>query len=60
MSLPDIETFIGHKVPVEAIPPDMLAEVTRPGARHREAGEGQGRPHSHRHHRSRRQRRTAR
>ena len=60
MSLPDIETFIGHKVPVEAIPPDMLAEVTRPGARHREASEPHGRPHSHRHHRSRRQRRTAR
>jgi len=60
MSLPDIENFIGHKVPVEAIPTDMLAEVIRPGARHREAGESHGRPHSHRHHRSRRQRRTAR
>ncbi|HKE45689.1 MAG TPA: DEAD/DEAH box helicase [Steroidobacteraceae bacterium] len=61
MSLPDIERYIGHKVPVEAIAPEMLAEVTRPGARrHHSNDEGGGRPHSHRHHRSRRQRRTTR
>jgi ATP-dependent RNA helicase RhlB len=59
MSLPDIERYIGHKVPVEAIVPDMLAEVLRPGAR-QAAQDDNGRPHSHRHHRSRRQRRTSR
>ena len=61
MSLPDIESYIGHKVPVEAIPTEMLAEVTRPGARRpRSVEEGTLAPHSHRHHRSRRQRRTSR
>jgi ATP-dependent RNA helicase RhlB len=60
MSLPDIESYIGHKVPVEAIAPEMLAEVTRPGARRPRTEEEGGAPHSHRHHRSRRQRRTSR
>ena len=60
ISLPEIETYIGHKVPVEAISPEMLAEVTWPGARRpRPEAEG-GAPHSQRHHRSRRQRRTSR
>jgi ATP-dependent RNA helicase RhlB len=60
MSLPDIERYIGHKVRVEAIDPDLLAEVQKPGARHAPASEGGAHPHSHRHHRSRRQRRTSR
>jgi ATP-dependent RNA helicase RhlB len=59
MSLPDIERYIGHKIPVDAIVPEMLAEVLPPGARRAdEEGDEGGRPR--RHHRSRRQRRGER
>jgi len=56
MSLPEIEDYIGHKIPVETINPEMLVAVE--AVEHRRAsGDGEdGRPH--RHHRSRRQRRS--
>src|SRR5688572_26659612 len=54
-SLPDIEAYIGHKIPVEAINPEMLVAVEAV-ERRRASGDDDGRPH--RHHRSKRQRRT--
>src|SRR6266850_435478 len=30
-SLPDIETYIGHKIPVETITPDLMPEILPPG-----------------------------
>lgn len=56
MSLPDIEEFIGHKIPVETVAPELLAETLPPAARAAASDEGHG--HSRRHHRSRRQRRA--
>lgn len=55
MSLPDIEEYIGHKIPVGAVETDMLVEITRPvmrprrpkGAR-RPGGEGSSQPGKHR------------
>jgi len=55
MSLPDIERYIGHKIPVETISPDMLMPVEPAGERKMDEEEEQHR--SRRHHRSRRQRR---
>jgi ATP-dependent RNA helicase RhlB len=55
MSLPDIERYIGRKIPVETISPELLAPVEPPGERVRDAEDEQHR--SRRHHRSRRQRR---
>ena len=57
VSLPDIEEFIGHKIPVEQINPDQLATILPPGKRSAEE-ESERRAHSHRHHRSKRQRRS--
>lgn len=38
MSLPDIEEFIGHRIPVESVPIDLLAEVQRPPPRPKRKG----------------------
>ncbi len=59
VSLPDIERFIGHKIPVETIRPEQLATALPPGERTAEE-ESERRAHSHRHHRSKRQRRSNR
>jgi ATP-dependent RNA helicase RhlB len=59
VSLPDIEEFIGHKIPVEQINPEQLATALPPGQRSAEE-ESERRAHSHRHHRSKRQRRSSR
>jgi ATP-dependent RNA helicase RhlB len=29
-SLPDIEEYIGHKIPTEAVPPELVVEIKRP------------------------------
>jgi ATP-dependent RNA helicase RhlB len=34
ISLPDIESFIGHKIPVASVRPEMLAELTLPPDAH--------------------------
>ncbi len=52
MSLPDIEQFIGRKIPTETVAPDLLAQVMPPGAPRRDDDESD---HPRRHHRSRRQ-----
>ena len=38
MSLPDIEEYIGHKIPVAQYTPDQLPEIIRPKARPRSSG----------------------
>jgi ATP-dependent RNA helicase RhlB len=60
ISLPDIESFIGHKIPVMSVPPEQLPKLKRapyvahdasgrPPRRPRRAGGGGGqRPHSRR------------
>jgi len=58
VSLPDIESFIGHKIPVETITPEKLVKTLPPGKRTVEE-EGERLSHSHRHHRSKRQRRSS-
>jgi ATP-dependent RNA helicase RhlB len=58
MSLPDIEHFIGRKIPTESISAELLStKVLPPGARKADAEGEEGAP-PHRHHRSRRQGRT--
>jgi ATP-dependent RNA helicase RhlB len=57
VSLPEIEEFIGHKIPVEQITPEQLATTLPPRKRTAEE-EGERRAQSHRHHRSKRQRRS--
>jgi ATP-dependent RNA helicase RhlB len=55
VSLPDIERFIGHKIPVETIRPEMLPEIRPPGRGplerlhrpHRAGGRGGGGRHRH-------------
>jgi ATP-dependent RNA helicase RhlB len=59
VSLPEIEEFIGHKIPVEQIKPEQLAAALPPGKRSAEE-ESERRAHSQRHHRSKRQRRSNR
>ncbi len=39
-SLPEIEDYIGHKIPIEAVPPELVAEIKRPPPQKR-------RPQSH-------------
>jgi ATP-dependent RNA helicase RhlB len=56
VSLPEIERFIGHKIPVEAITPELLVQTLPPGRR-TAAEESERRARSQRHHRSKRQRR---
>jgi ATP-dependent RNA helicase RhlB len=58
-SLPEIEAFIGHKIPVEQISPEQLATALPPGKRTAEE-ETERRERSQRHHRSKRQRRSNR
>jgi len=55
-SLPDIEEYIGHKIPVESISPEMIVAVEAAEQRRASGGDADGRPH--RHHRSKRQRRS--
>jgi ATP-dependent RNA helicase RhlB len=44
ISLPDIEAYIGRKIPVAPVPQDMLPEIVAPApVRHRHGG--RGRPH---------------
>jgi ATP-dependent RNA helicase RhlB len=57
VSLPEIEDFIGHKIPVEQIKPEQLATILPPGKRTAEE-ESERRARSHRQHRSKRQRRS--
>jgi ATP-dependent RNA helicase RhlB len=59
VSLPEIEDFIGHKIPVEQISPEQLATALPPGKRTAEE-ESERRERSQRHHRSKRQRRSNR
>ncbi len=54
VSLPEIEQFIGRKIPTEPIVPELLADVLPPGPRKVREGEEAG-AQPHRQHRSRRQ-----
>jgi ATP-dependent RNA helicase RhlB len=42
MSLPDIEDFIGHKIPVAKYDPDLLPELTKPKFKPRKPSGGRG------------------
>ena len=44
VSLPDIEDYIGHKIPVANYSPDDLPEITRPKPRQRRSGGPRRRP----------------
>ncbi len=44
MSLPDIEEYIGHKLPVANYNPDDLPEIVRPKPRKRRPSQQRGRP----------------
>jgi len=44
MSLPDIEEFIGHKLPVASYNPDDLPEIIKPKRRPRKPSNQRGRP----------------
>lgn len=48
MYLPDIEEFIGHKIPVSNYDPALLPELKKPAPRPRKSGPGKGRPHGNR------------
>jgi ATP-dependent RNA helicase RhlB len=43
-SLPDIEDYIGRKIPVAAVAPELLAEITVPRLERRRSGFGGGGP----------------
>ena len=58
VSLPDIENFIGHKIPVETITQDHLVKTLPPGKRSAEDEAERQTMHSQRHHRSKHQRRA--
>jgi len=58
VSLPDIENFIGHKIPVETITQDHLVKTLPPGKRSAEDEAERQTMHSQRHHRSKHQRRS--
>jgi ATP-dependent RNA helicase RhlB len=47
ISLPDIEAYIGRKIPVAAVPQDMLPEIVAPAPLRRHSG--RGRPHDNGH-----------
>jgi ATP-dependent RNA helicase RhlB len=48
ISLPDIEAYIGRRIPVAPVPQDMLPEISMPApVRHRPGG--RGRPHDNGH-----------
>jgi ATP-dependent RNA helicase RhlB len=61
ISLPDIEDFIGHKIPVATFDPDLLPEQKRPQARPRKprTGGSRGRPAGNKGSGSRRPRKTS-
>jgi ATP-dependent RNA helicase RhlB len=44
MYLPDIEEFIGHKIPVANYDPALLPELKKPAYRARKSGPARGRP----------------
>jgi ATP-dependent RNA helicase RhlB len=45
-SLPDIEEYIGHKIPTEAVPPELVVEIKRPPPqKRRPAGQSRGGHH---------------
>jgi len=44
MYLPDIEEFIGHKIPVASYDPALLPDLKKPAYRPRRSGPGKGRP----------------
>jgi len=44
MYLPDIEEFIGHKIPVASYDPALLPTLKKPAYRPRKSGPGKGRP----------------
>ena len=44
VTLPDIEAFIGHKLPVASYDPDNLPEIVRPKPRKRRPSQQRGRP----------------
>ena len=48
ITLPDIEDYIGRKIPVAAVAPELLAEITVPAREHRRfrGGPGHGGPRS--------------
>ncbi len=48
MYLPDIEEFIGHKIPVASYDPALLPELKKPAYRPRKSGPGKGRPRGNR------------
>jgi ATP-dependent RNA helicase RhlB len=58
MSLPEIEQFIGRKIPTEPMSAALLVDVLPPGARKPDPESESEGDHPHRHHRSRRQGRT--
>ena len=45
MYLPDIEEFIGHKIPVANYDPALLPELKKPAPRTRKSGPSRNRPH---------------
>jgi ATP-dependent RNA helicase RhlB len=49
ISLPDIEAYIGRKIPVAPVPQDMLPEIVAPAPVRRHGGGGRGRPHDNGH-----------
>ncbi len=48
MYLPDIEEFIGHKIPVANYDPALLPELKKPAPRTRKSGPSRNRPHGDR------------
>ena len=48
MYLPDIEEFIGHKIPVASYDPALLPVIKKPAHRPRKSGPGKGRPRGNR------------
>jgi len=49
ISLPDIEAYIGRKIPVAPVPQDMLPEIVAPApVRHRHGGRGRPQDNGHR------------
>jgi ATP-dependent RNA helicase RhlB len=57
MSLPDIEEYIGHKLPVAEYDPDDLPEIVKPKPRKRRAGGPRRRPGGKKHNKPSSQRR---
>ncbi|MGH8241180.1 MAG: helicase-related protein, partial [Steroidobacteraceae bacterium] len=49
ISLPDIEAYIGRKIPVAPVPQDMLPEIAAPAPMRRHGHGGRGRPQDNGH-----------